>query len=88
MEKIYLLTQDHCPKCEQIKMFLKMGLQGKYDEQITLVHRQKEAVFFKELVEKHQIMQTPCFVYKNQILRSPSVSNTKEFLDACLNDRT
>lgn len=82
---IYFLTQDRCPKCETIKMFLEKGLQNKYADKIEKVHRQEKESLFIELAQKAGIMQTPAFIYLGQegemeVLVSPDLTNLESFL--------
>lgn len=81
---IYLLTQDKCPKCDQLKLFLEKGLNGKYDAFIEIVHRQQNPELFQSLVEKHKVLQTPCLISKEtgDILRNPDLNQTPAFLQA------
>ncbi|MDO5733490.1 MAG: hypothetical protein Q4P72_06930 [Eubacteriales bacterium] len=78
---IYLLTQDHCPKCEQLEKFLEKGLRGKYDDRIERVHRQTNEEQFNQLVAEHQITATPALINGDRVLRNPSISNLVSFLD-------
>lgn len=78
---IYLLTQDRCPKCDALKMYLSKGLQGKYDQFIEIVHRQNNEKLFSDLVAQHNILQTPCLVCDNDVLRFPDVNNVLPFLE-------
>lgn len=86
---IYLLTQDKCPKCDQLKLFLEKGLKGKYDAFIEIVHRQQNTELFQSLVEKHKVLQTPCLISKatGEILRNPDLTQTPAFLQRNIEEK-
>ena len=66
--KVQLLTQNTCPKCDNLKMFLKMGLGDKYKEDIEVVHLQESPERFEELKEAFQVQSTPVLIYGDEKL--------------------
>lgn len=80
---VYLLTQNNCFKCDQIKLFLEKALNGKYDSAIKIVHRSQDEQLFEELVKKYQVMQTPCFIAPeaDEVLRNPDLNLVIAFLE-------
>lgn len=80
---VYLLTQDRCPKCDQIKLFLEKALKGKYDAGIEIVHRTTNEQKFMALVQEYKVMQTPCFIAKEEkeVLRNPDFNLVTAFLE-------
>ncbi|HHX07652.1 MAG TPA: glutaredoxin [Erysipelothrix sp.] len=77
---ILILTQDYCPKCENLKKFLELGLKGKYNDQIEFVHRQTESDRFDELVRKFEIQATPAIIKGEDVLRDTNPSKVMSFL--------
>ncbi len=77
---IYLLTQDNCPKCDNVKMILDKAFQNKYSDNIQIVHRQTDEKLFMDLVNKHQIRSTPALIANDDVLREPSISNLESFI--------
>ena len=78
---IVVLTQDSCPKCENLKKFLDLGLKGKYNDQIEFVHRQTQEDRFNELVSQFSVMSTPVMIKGEEILRDTNPSKVMAFLD-------
>lgn len=77
---IQILTQDQCPKCENLKKYLELGLKGKYNDQIEFIHRQSNPQRFNELVEKYQVQSTPVMIKGEEILRDTNPSKVNAFL--------
>lgn len=77
---IYLLTQNDCPKCENLKQFFQHGLNGKYDQDIAIVNRQDDEEHFMNLVKKYEVKFTPCLIAGEDVLRQPSIANVEEFI--------
>ncbi len=79
---IYILTQDYCPKCENLKKYLKLGLKGKYDDQIEYIHRQTDRERFEALVKKHDVQSTPVMIKGDEVLRDTNPSKVNAFLES------
>lgn len=82
MAKAVLLTQDNCPQCTSLKMFLEFGMKGKYDDLIEVVHRQSDESRFMELVKANDISSTPALISSEAVLRDCAPTKTIDFLDA------
>lgn len=78
--KVQMLTQTPCPKCDNLKMFLKMGLGDKYKEDIEIVHAQEQPEYFNELAKKFGVQSTPALVFGDEILRDCMPPKAEEFL--------
>lgn len=79
---IYLLTQDNCPKCENIKLLLQKAFNNKYQDDITVIHRQTNEAQFNDLAQKYQIRTTPALISSETelVLRDPNISNLEQFI--------
>lgn len=80
MSKVQLLTQNRCPKCDQLKSFLEMGLRNKYANDIVEVKREEDQEGFMDLVSKHGLMQTPVLVFGDKVLTDVTPSKVTDFL--------
>ncbi|NLW15998.1 MAG: glutaredoxin [Erysipelothrix sp.] len=80
MSKVQLLTQNRCPKCDQLKSFLEMGLRSKYANDIVEVKREEDQEGFMDLVSKHGLMQTPVLVFGDKVLTDVTPSKVTDFL--------
>lgn len=83
--KIQMLTQTPCPKCENLKMFLKMGLADKYKDDIEIVHADESPELFEQLKKKHKVQGTPVLVYGEQALYDCTPPKSEAFLRTHLN---
>lgn len=77
---IKILSQQVCPKCDQLFQYLKFGLQDKYKDQIEIIKREDNPELFNEYVSKFQIMGTPAIVINDEVLKDCSPLNTANFL--------
>lgn len=80
MDKVILLTQDNCPNCTSLKMFLEFGLKNKYKDEIEVVHRQSDEQLFTNYVKSYEISSTPALIYKGEVLRDCAPTKAIEFL--------
>ena len=69
MEKAIILTKDHCPNCQNLKMFLKMAMKDKYKDNLREVHQTLHADEFNQLIKQHNIMSTPAMIYQQEVIR-------------------
>lgn len=79
--EIIILTQNNCPNCEKLKMFLKFGLRGKYDQYIKEVSKYETPELFNELVTKTEVSSTPAIVIQDEVLKDTQPTKVKEFLE-------
>ena len=79
--EILLVTQNNCPNCDKLKMFLKFGLKGKYDNYIKEVSKQNSENHFAEIVENNGIQSTPAIIIGDMVLKDTQPSKVKEFLE-------
>lgn len=79
---IQILTQDHCPRCTGLKLYIEKGLGAAYAGQLEYVHRNEQPERFAELAGRHRILSTPAVIAGEDVLREPSAGNLKPFLDA------
>lgn len=79
MKKVYMLTQDNCPKCFSLKSYLELGLRNKYADQIEVVKREDNQQLFYELVQKHDVMATPVLISDTTVLSDTSPSKVNDF---------
>ena len=80
MSKVQLLTQNRCPKWDQLKSILEMGLRNKYANDIVEVKREEDQEGFMDLVSKHGLMQTPVLVFGDKVLTDVTPSKVTDFL--------
>lgn len=80
-KKIIMLTQNNCPKCVVLDTYFKEGLKGRFDDAITVVHRDQQSKEFMRLVRSHGIMATPALISGDDVLHHPSKDNVVEFLE-------
>lgn len=81
--RFILLTQDHCPGCERLKLMLKGPLKGAFDTQIETVHRESTASEFERWAEQYQIQATPALIDREsgEVMRTPGgLGEVKNFL--------
>jgi thioredoxin-related protein len=78
--KVQLLTQNPCPKCDNLKMFLKMGLGDKYKEDIEIVHLQESPARFEKLKEDFKVQSTPVLIFEDKALFDCTPAKSEEFL--------
>ena len=78
--KIKMITQDNCPKCIALEIFLEKGLRNKYKDDIQIIHRSEEEELFMQEVEEHGIMATPALIAGSEVLRDTAPSKVSEFL--------
>lgn len=81
MSQILMLTKPNCPKCQNLKMFLKFALSNKYENDITLVDQKEDQDAYLELVKKHQILALPVLIHEDDVLINCDPTPTKAFLE-------
>lgn len=79
--EIIILTQPNCPNCDKLKMFLKFGLKGKYDNYIKEISKLEEPQTFTKLTQELEITTTPAIITKGKVLKDSQPSKVKEFLE-------
>lgn len=79
--EILLVTQNNCPNCDKLKMFLKFGLKGKYDNYIKEVSKQNSENHFTQIIEHNDIQATPAIIVGDMVLKDTQPSKVKEFLE-------
>ncbi len=77
---IKILSQQVCPKCDQLFQYLKFGLQDKYKDQIEIIKKEDNPEAFQAYVVKHQIMATPAIIIGDEVLKDCTPLNTANFL--------
>lgn len=77
---IKILSQQVCPKCDQLFQYLKFGLQDKYKDQIEIIKKEDKPEQFNQLVHQHQIMATPAIIIGDEVLKDCTPLNTANFL--------
>lgn len=80
MEKVKFLTQERCPKCDQLRQFFEFGLRNKYVNNIVEVKREVDREEFSLLVAKHNLKATPVLVYEDKVLTETAPSKVSAFL--------
>jgi glutaredoxin len=65
-----ILTKDQCVNCQNLKLFLKMALKDRYQDNLQEVHQTLHADAFQALVKKHQIQSTPAIIMHDEVIRS------------------
>ena len=78
--KIEILTQDNCPKCGSLKMYVTHGLAEEHRNKVEWVHKETNPKRFQELVEQHEIMTTPAIIVGEQVLRETTPLQIESFL--------
>lgn len=58
-----ILSQDDCPRCERLRAMLAGPLRGRYDGDVTVVHRQSQPDTFQNLAERYGVKTTPAVVH-------------------------
>lgn len=84
MNKIVLLTQDNCPNCTALKMFLHYGMKDAYQDDIEIVHKQAEPERYAQFVRQYEITSTPSFIAGGEVLRDCSPTKTIDFIKRSL----
>lgn len=84
MGKVKLLTQERCPKCDQLKKFLEIGMRNRYKDDIVELKREVERQEFTLLVAKHHLTQTPVLIYEDQVLSDIAPTKVSAFLKEVL----
>jgi glutaredoxin len=80
MDKAILLTKDQCPYCDQLKKFLSLALNNKYEDVIIMVHQQREPELFQQYVAQFQITETPSLIVGKDVLKGFAPQKTVDFL--------
>lgn len=78
---VLLLTKNDCPQCNQLKMFLKFGLNGKYDSDIEVVNKELNQERFDELTKQYNVLTLPTFIMGDEVLSKTQPTNVVEFLE-------
>jgi len=78
---VILLTKNDCPQCQQLKMFLKYGLNNKYEQDIKIVNKETDTLEFNELTSKYGILSLPAFISNSEILTNTQPTSVVAFLE-------
>lgn len=78
---VYLLTKNDCTQCAQLKMFLKFGLNNKYEPDITIVNQEDDVEMFDKLAAEHGILTLPAMIANNEALTKTQPSAVLRFLE-------
>lgn len=77
---IKILSQNVCPKCDQLFQYLKFGLQDKYADKIEIIKKEEQTTEFNAYVSKFQIMATPAIIVGDHVLKDCTPLNVAKFL--------
>lgn len=61
--KAIILTQEACPSCNSLKLFLLAAMGGKYDDKIEFIKKEENEELYREWVERVETMQTPTTIF-------------------------
>ncbi len=76
-----MLTKENCPKCDNLKNYLKFALNSKYDDKIKIIKKEDDIDLFNSLVKEYKIMATPVLIAKDgTVLTDCSPSKVEDFL--------
>lgn len=78
---VILLTKNDCPQCNQLKMFLKFGLNSKYDNDIQIVNKEANAEEFEKLASLHNVLTLPTFIAGDDVLSKTQPTPVVAFLE-------
>lgn len=76
MPRLTLYSQNQCPPCDIIKMFLKEHKISYIEKNINEDHVAKD-----ELVNKYKSFSTPTIVFENQVLAGFDIERLKTLLN-------
>ncbi len=77
---IKILSQQVCPKCDQLFQYLKFGLQNKYADKIEIIKKEDNLTEFMALVSEYEIMATPAIIVNGKVLKDCTPLNVAKFL--------
>lgn len=77
---VVMLTKENCPRCVNLKNYLKMGLRDKYVNDIKIVKLEEDEENFMSYVKKHNLTQMPVLIADNDVLLDISPSKVSAFL--------
>ncbi|WP_261665207.1 thioredoxin family protein [Deinococcus sp. Marseille-Q6407] len=83
--RFILLTQDHCPNCERLRLMLDKPLKGQFNDQIDVVHREQNTAEFEALTTEYGVQSTPALIDRERgaILRNTGgLGEVKNFLSS------
>lgn len=78
---VYLLTKNDCTQCAQLKMFLKFGLNNKYEPDITIVNKEDNQEMFDRLTAEYGIHTLPAMIANGEALTRTQPSPVLTFLE-------
>lgn len=81
MSKIYMLTKTNCPNCSRLKLHLKTVLNDKYQNDITIVDKEKDYDLFFKLAKKHLVLTLPVLIKDDDILIDMHPKKIKFFIE-------
>lgn len=78
---VVLLTKNDCPQCQALKMFLKYGLNSKYDSDIRIVNKESDTEEFEKLTSEYGILNLPTFIAGGEVLIRTQPTPVVAFLE-------
>ncbi len=78
---VYLLTKNDCTQCAQLKMFLKFGLNNKYESDIIIVNKEDNVEQFDKLTAEYGILTLPAMIAGKEALTRTQPSPVLTFLE-------
>lgn len=87
--KLIILTQETCPRCDTLKMFLKAAMKDVYKNDITYVKKEDDEFLFNQYVKSTGTTQTPTLVFEEdskvvEVLQGFNPAKTKKALETHL----
>lgn len=87
--KAIILTQETCPNCDALKMFIHATTKGVYDKSIEWVKKEDDESRFKTLVSAVDTQQTPTIIFVDgaevvETVKGFSPARVKELLERYL----
>lgn len=78
---VKLLTKNDCPQCAQLKMFLKYGLNNKYEKDIEIVNKETDTKAFDKLISTYGILTLPAMISETEVLTKTQPTPVVAFLE-------
>ena len=81
MSQVYMLTKPNCPKCQNLKMFLKFALGNKYEHDIMVIDQKEQEQTYLDMVKRYQVLALPVLICNDDVLINCDPTPTKTFLE-------
>ncbi|WP_025725529.1 glutaredoxin family protein [Acholeplasma granularum] len=78
---VILLTKNDCTQCAQLKMFLKFGLNNKYESDIKIINKEDNQEEFDKLTAEYGILTLPAMIAGGEALIRTQPSPVLTFLE-------